>query len=222
MKKILDINYSKINHMEKLLLDSDFYNRYKIGAVIKYGAVKSLTLGKNYKEDGKYTMSLLSVMKRRFTIKESEIFGHYDDRCGRNFQDKYCVLSEDKDSYKLNIQNEQISGPYAEGHEYYYYDDIPMKEFAYGTIESKMPIFTISKSLTDEEILIELNKVLEGNDFYFNPAFKEQREKRILLKKKEMELYSLKKDIEKLVLFSIASFVSFFPCSCLLLLPLYV
>ena len=39
MKKILDINYSKINHMEKLLLDSDFYNRYKIGAVIKYGAV---------------------------------------------------------------------------------------------------------------------------------------------------------------------------------------
>ena len=75
MKKILDINYSKINHMEKLLLDSDFYNRYKIGAVIKYGAVKSLTLGKNYKEDGKYTMSLLSVMKRRFTIKKSEIFG---------------------------------------------------------------------------------------------------------------------------------------------------
>ncbi len=200
MKKLLDIKYSKINHLENLLQKSEFYKKYKIGVITAYRNIVDITLGKKYREDGKFKITNLSTMNCRISLSKKEIFGHYDDQCGRNYSNRFCVLSEHKESYDMCIHNEHISGPYVEGYEHYEYGDgrSPMSEFAYGALGSKLTIFSLSKSLTDEEIITELDKVLAANDYWFNPEFKEKREHQRLLKKKEAELYILKKDMEKL------------------------
>ena len=200
MKKILEITYSKINHVEKILRDSDFYNKYKIGVISKYKQIYAVTLGKKYKEGGDYKIQPLSSMNCRLTLDSNEVFGHYDDKCSRNHKDKYCVLSETKDSYIMTINHEHICGPYVDGYERHEYGNgqVPMGEFAYGSIANRYMIFSISKSLNDIEILAELNKVLARNDYYFSPEFREKRYEDMMKKKLKEKILLIEEDLKKI------------------------
>lgn len=210
MKKLLDIKFSRLNKMEQLLKDIGFFKKYKIGistntkkrfkfSKISNSNIGKLTLGKNYIED-KYDIHSLGILPCRVTEDTGEIFGRYSDQCGKHYSEKHCVLSEDKESYIMTINNEQISGPYTEGYEHYEYDDgdTPMEEFAYGVIASRFTIFKLSKSLSNEEIIVELDKILVANDYYFNPEYKQKREFDRIIKKKKEQMEILSTEIDKL------------------------
>lgn len=204
MKKILDINFSRLNKMEQLLRNLDFYKKYKIGVVpsskrgLHHNSIQKLTLGKNYVE-GKYILSNLELLPIKITDDYNEIFG-YDDQCGKNYQERHCVLSEDQDSYIMTVNNEQISGPYTEGYQRYEYGDgnTPMNEFAYGVINSRLTVFKIPKSLSIEEMTLEINKILETNYYYYSAEFREKREQALLLKKKKEKMEALAYELEEL------------------------